>query len=64
MKEKINWIKNYFKETRSEMKKVVWPDRRYVMVASIVILVLVFLSGLYVMLVDFVFAKIFGVLIK
>ena len=64
MKEKINWIKNYFKETRSEMKKVVWPDRRYVTVASIIILILVFLSGLYVMLVDFAFAKIFGVLIK
>ena len=61
MKEKI--IK-FLRETRAEVKKVVWPDRRYVVVAASIVMLLVVASGLYVMLVDFVFAKIFGFIIK
>ena len=60
----INKIRTFFKETRAEVKKVVWPERRYVAVATMIILVLVVLTGLYVMLIDFGFSKLFGALIK
>jgi preprotein translocase subunit SecE len=64
MKDKFGLLVKYFKETRAETKKVVWPDRRYITVATIIILVLVIVTGLYVMLVDYAFVKIFGFLIK
>ncbi len=64
MKKGIAFIVNFIKETRSELRKVVWPERRYVMVATIIILFLVVLTGLYVMGVDFVYTKIFGYLIR
>lgn len=64
MKDKIGQVVKFVKETRAETKKVVWPDRRYVAVATLIILVLVFITGIYVMFLDFAFGKIFGALIK
>ena len=64
MKDKVGQVVKFFKETRAETKKVVWPDRRYVAVATLIILVLVSLTGVYVMFVDLVFSRIFSVLIK
>lgn len=55
----INKISNYLKETEIEGKKVVWPDRKYVGAATLIVLVIVILSVLYVMALDFGFAKIF-----
>lgn len=59
MKDKII---GYFKETLAEMRKVVWPDQRYVTVATIIILVLVFITGVFVMAIDFGLGKIFTAL--
>ena len=64
MKEKLNALVQYLKETRAETKKVVWPDRRYITVATVIILILSIVTGLYVTVVDFALTKIFGVLIK
>ncbi len=64
MKDKFALLIKFFKETRAETKKVVWPDRRYITVATIIILVLVIVTGLYVMLVDYAYVKIFAFLIK
>ncbi|OGB87078.1 preprotein translocase subunit SecE [candidate division WOR-1 bacterium RIFCSPLOWO2_02_FULL_46_20] len=64
IKDKFGQIAKFVKETRAETKKVVWPDRRHVTVATILVLVLVIITGFYVMLVDFGLAKIFGALIK
>ncbi|MBU0686694.1 MAG: preprotein translocase subunit SecE [Candidatus Margulisbacteria bacterium] len=55
-------IGRFFKETRAEVKKVVWPDRRYVMVATIVILAIVILVSVFVMFVDWGFSNIFKTL--
>jgi preprotein translocase subunit SecE len=64
MKGKIDQVVKFVKETRAETKKVVWPDRRYVMVATSIILVLVFITGLYVMFVDLIFVRVFGFLLR
>jgi len=61
MKDKII---GYIKETLAEMRKVVWPDQRYVTVATVIILVLVVITSAFVMLVDYGLAKVFAVLIK
>ncbi len=54
----------YLKETQAEMKKVVWPDRKYVMAATTIILILVILTAVFVMLVDFGLTEAFRVLLK
>jgi preprotein translocase subunit SecE len=64
MKDKLEFIVKFLRETRAELKKVVWPDRRYVTAATIIIMVLVVLTGLYVMGVDWALTKIFAVLLR
>jgi len=64
MKEKLAGVIKFLKETRSEVKKVTWPAQRYVTVATSIVLLIVVASGLYVMLVDFVFARVFKLLVK
>jgi preprotein translocase subunit SecE len=59
-----NKIIGYLKETQAEVKKVVWPDRKYVMAATLIVLVLVFLTGFFVMLADFGLVEIFKVILK
>ena len=59
-----NKIQAYLKETQAEMKKVVWPDRRYISVATVIILVLVFLTGIFVMIVDFGLTELFKTLLR
>ena len=54
----------YLRETQVEMKKVVWPDRKYVIAATTIILVLVILTGLFIMLVDFGLTEVFKVLLR
>jgi len=57
-------LRNFFKETRAEMKKVIWPSRQYVTSATIIILIIVILVGMFVMVTDFALARIFNYLIK
>jgi preprotein translocase subunit SecE len=61
MKDKIL---SYIKETIAEVKKVVWPDRRYISVATLIILVLVFLTGFFVMFVDYALAAVFKIILR
>ena len=53
-------IVNYLKEIQSESKKVVWPGRDYVTAATIIVIIIVFLVAVFVMLVDYGFAKFFA----
>jgi preprotein translocase subunit SecE len=51
-------IKNFLKETQLEAKKVVWPERRYVMVASLIVLAITLIVGILVSAIDMAFARI------
>ncbi|OGC23225.1 preprotein translocase subunit SecE [candidate division WOR-1 bacterium RIFOXYB2_FULL_42_35] len=64
MKNIFEQLVKFIKETRAETRKVVWPDRRYVMVATVIILVLVFITGAYISLIDFIFSKVFRLLLR
>ncbi|MFA4858006.1 MAG: preprotein translocase subunit SecE [Candidatus Margulisiibacteriota bacterium] len=57
-----NKVTQFLRETLAELKKVTWPDRKYVTVASTMILVIVILVAFFVMLVDFGFAEVFKIL--
>jgi len=64
VKNGIGAVRNFLKETRAEAKKVVWPGRQYVAVATTIILFIVLVSALYVIVLDSIFARIFGYLMK
>ncbi|MFH1618233.1 MAG: preprotein translocase subunit SecE [Candidatus Margulisiibacteriota bacterium] len=53
----IGKVRNYFKETVAEMKKVTWPDRRYVTVATIIVLVIVLVLGAFITTIDLGFSR-------
>ncbi len=58
----IDKVTSYLKETEAEAKKVVWPDRKYVIAATTIVIVIVALCSIYVMLLDFGFEKLFMML--
>ncbi|MFA4966994.1 MAG: preprotein translocase subunit SecE [Candidatus Margulisiibacteriota bacterium] len=52
-------IVDYVKETRAEVKKVTWPDRRYVTAATIIILLIVIVFAVFIMILDWGLARLF-----
>ena len=68
---KENWfkrtwgsIRRYFRELRSELKKVVWPTPQQVLKNAAIVLVCVVCVGLFIWLFDFVAGKGIEVLIS
>ncbi len=60
---KENFIIKYLKETRAELKKVNWPTRQEALnLTGIVIAVTAFMAAL-LGVIDFVFAKLFSLII-
>jgi len=48
--------KQFYRDVRSEMKKVTWPGRQEVMGTTIVVVVAVFFFGIYLGIVDYLLA--------
>ena len=68
---KENWftktwgnVCRYFRELRSELKKVVWPTPKQVLKNALVVLVCVLVVGLFICLFDFVAQFIIDALIS
>lgn len=58
-------IKRWFKELKSEMKKVVWPTKKQVLNNTAVVLVTVFMAIVFIATLDYVFSELLsGNLIK
>ena len=57
MKEWLEKIRSYLKETHGEVKKVAWPGRQYVTAATFIILLICIVMGLGVTLLDWGLAK-------
>jgi preprotein translocase subunit SecE len=49
--------KQFFREVRTELKKVTWPSRKETIASTSVVLVLVFLVAVYLGLVDVVLSR-------
>lgn len=67
LKKTEHWIKSlqrYLQESRQEAKKITWPDRRYVAVATGVVLVIVCFITLLIMGIDFVFSRVFNLIFQ
>ena len=57
-------LKTYLQESVQETKKVAWPERKFVMAATGLVLIIVFFTTLLVMGVDYLFSRIFGLIFK
>ena len=64
MKEIKNKILGYLRETQAEIKKVAWPQRQYVMAATIMVLAIVIVVGIIITLLDIGLSKIVMFLTK
>lgn len=51
------WLKNFFRDYKSEIKKVTWPSREITIKSTIVVLVCLIVSGAVIGLLDFGLAK-------
>lgn len=59
-----NRFVRYFRETRSELRKVVWPTREEATNLTVVVLVVTVAMSAILGLVDFVFARVFTLIIR
>ena len=53
-----NWfmgIGKFFRDTKSELKKVVWPSKKQIINNTIVVLVVVAIASVFILLLDLLF---------
>ena len=50
-------ISSFIHDTRLELKRVTWPERKQVQATTIVVIVTVFFFGFYLLLADVVFGR-------
>lgn len=50
-------ITEYFKETKAELKHVVWPGKRLTLMYTAVVLILSFLVAYFLGIFDFIFSR-------
>lgn len=58
-----NPIVRYLRETRAELSKVSWPTRQEATTLTIVVLVTVLVSSIFLGAFDYLFAWLFGLII-
>ncbi len=57
MKKRIKKIFSYFKESKDELTKVVWPTRKHVINITITVIVLVLVVGAFLGVYDYIYSK-------
>jgi len=61
---KGNFISRFLRETRSELKKVVWPTRREAINMTGIVLAVTLIVAAGLGIVDWLFAKLFALLVR
>ena len=55
---------SFFRETRDELKIVVWPTRQETIRLTLVVIIISLIVGIFLGGLDFVFVKIIGIIVK
>ena len=63
-KEKLENITNYFREVYMEAKRVTWPSRKDALKGTYIVLITVFITALFLGIVDIALSKIIQALIR
>ena len=62
-----NWFKGigkFFRDTKSELKKVVWPSKSQIINNSIVVLVVMVISAIVILLLDLLFGEVMHLVLQ
>lgn len=62
MNETVNAIQTYFKGVRSEWGKIIWPERRQVIVETVFVIAIVTVFTVAVYLMDLIFKGLFSLI--
>ena len=62
-KQSLRGIRKFYKETIAELRKVSWPTRSEAINLTKVVLVVVLLMGAFLGILDYLFTKLFGLII-
>jgi preprotein translocase subunit SecE len=57
-------VQQFFRDVAAEFRRVNWPSRSEVAASTVVVLAVVFVLALYLGMVDVVFSRIVGVVLK
>jgi preprotein translocase subunit SecE len=57
-------IKNFFREVKTELKKVVFPSRDEVIGSTKVVVVMVFIIAVFLGIIDFLLSKLIGMVVR
>jgi len=57
-------IKNFFREVKTELKKVVFPSRDEVIGSTKVVIVMVFIIAVFLGIIDFLLSKLIGMVVR
>jgi len=55
-------LKRYFRESRAELRKVSWPNRKELTTYTLVVIVTTAVVSVFIGLVDLLFSQLFGLL--
>ena len=55
-KKKVNKLAKFFKETKSELKKVTWPSKKQLINNTLIILAFIVITGIILSVFDVAFA--------
>ncbi|MFQ6015886.1 MAG: preprotein translocase subunit SecE [Anaerolineae bacterium] len=61
---KENTITRYFRETNSELKKVVWPNRQETLNLTVIVIAVTLVMSASLGLMDFIFSRLFELIIR
>jgi len=59
-----NPVTRFLRETRSELRKVTWPSRQEATNLTIIVLAVTLTMAASLGLIDYIFSKLFGLLIR
>ena len=59
-----NRIVRYFRETRAELRKVVWPSREEATRLSLIVISVTVAMSVALGIIDFVFSRLIGLIIR
>lgn len=63
-RKKGNPVSRYLRETAAELRKVTWPTRKEATQLTVIVLIVIGLTSVFLGLMDFLFARLIGVIIS
>jgi preprotein translocase subunit SecE len=53
----VDKVRQFLREVRIELKKITWPGRKVTMASTVVVIVIVLISGVYLGVVDMILSR-------